>query len=64
MNIYEKAGDFLVNTSQLIVGGVILTNVVQEDFDGTTVYLIAGVIVVVLLGGAFGVYFLSKKNNK
>jgi Mg2+/citrate symporter len=44
MNIYEKAGDILANIAQLVVGGVILTNVIQEDFDGTTIYLIAGII--------------------
>ena len=63
MNIYEKAGDILANIAQLIVGGVILTNVIQEDFDGDTIYLIAIVITIFLFAGAFGLYYLSKKTK-
>ena len=30
MDIYEKAGDFLLNVVQLIIGGVIFANVMNE----------------------------------
>jgi hypothetical protein len=63
MNIYEKAGDILANVAQLVIGGVILTNVIQEDFDGTTIYLMAALVSILLFGGAFGSYYLSKKKS-
>jgi hypothetical protein len=60
MNIYEKAGDFLVNTSQLIIGGVILANIMAQDINALTVYVIGISVVVVFLVSAYWLYRLGK----
>ncbi|MDR3188107.1 MAG: hypothetical protein LBT94_02850 [Prevotellaceae bacterium] len=61
MNIYEKAGDFLVNTSQLIIGGVILANIMEQNINAITIYAIGVATVIVFLVGAYWLYRISKK---
>ena len=64
MNIYEIAGgDFLVNTSQLIIGGVILANIMAQNINALTVYIVGVGVVIVFLVGAYWLYRLGKKKK-
>jgi hypothetical protein len=63
MNIYEKAGDFLVNTAQLVIGGVILANVMAQNINTILVYSLGVGTVILFLISAYVLYRLSKKNK-
>jgi hypothetical protein len=63
MNIYEKAGDFLVNTAQLIIGGVILANIMAQNINALTIYIAGVCVVAVFLISAYWLYRLGKKNK-
>jgi hypothetical protein len=62
MDIYEKAGDFLVNTAQLVIGGVILANIMAQNINTLVVYVIGFSTIIAFLGCAYWFYRLS--NNK
>jgi protein-S-isoprenylcysteine O-methyltransferase Ste14 len=64
MDIYEKAGDFLLNVVQLIIGGVIFANVMNENLNSSVLYITGSIVVIVFLGITYWLFRISKKINK
>jgi uncharacterized membrane protein YraQ (UPF0718 family) len=63
MNIYEKAGDLLIDTAKLIFGGVILASIISENVNTTVLYVFGSAASVVLIFVGFVLYRL-RKNKK
>ena len=53
MNIYEKTGDFLLDVSKLVIGGVILGGIMTEGFDTYRLYLFGSVFTVFIMTAAY-----------
>lgn len=60
--LLEEGYRFCFDVIKLIIGGVILAGIMQDNIDRTTLYG-WGVFFIVLLG-ALGVYFIIKSKNK
>ena len=63
MDIYEKAGDFLLNVVQLIIGGVIFANVMNENLNSSMLYIIGSTVVITLLMIVYWLFRISKNNK-
>ena len=64
MNIKEKAGDFILDISKLIFGGVILVSIVSEDIDKTLLYTLGAVVFTLRICVSFMLYKISGKEDK
>ncbi|MDR3184090.1 MAG: hypothetical protein LBT49_01595 [Prevotellaceae bacterium] len=65
MNIYEKVGDFLLNLTQLTVGGIIFTLIVTDKaFSSAALYSMSGGVAVALFIFAIILFRLGRKYIK
>lgn len=60
--LYEEGYKFCFDVVKLIIGGVILTGIMQDSMDRTILYG-WGVFFIILLG-ILGVFFILKSKNK
>jgi hypothetical protein len=65
MNIYEKAGDLVIDVAKLVIGGVILGAImINKDASHTTMlYIAGGIISFVFIAAGFLLYRVQKKQN-
>jgi hypothetical protein len=63
MNIYEKAGDLLIDMAKLIFGGVILASIISENIDTTTLYVVGSAVAIASVLVGFMLYKLNKKKE-
>ncbi|GAB6011472.1 DUF6722 family protein [Viscerimonas tarda] len=61
MNIYEKAGDLLIDIAKLIFGGVILASIISENVDTTVLYIVGSICAIFFVIGGFVLYKLKGK---
>jgi hypothetical protein len=68
MNIYEKAGDLLIDIAKLIIGGVILSAIMigKNDTDATTLYLVGTLVSIAFIAIGFMLYrlYIRKSNDR
>ncbi|MDR1226562.1 MAG: hypothetical protein LBK47_06650 [Prevotellaceae bacterium] len=64
MKIYEKAGDFLLNVAQLVIGGVILAGIMSENVSKYVLYVGGITFTVGLIVAAFIFYKIQNKNKE
>jgi hypothetical protein len=62
MNIYEKAGDLIIDVAKMIIGGVILGAVMmgKDDTDATILYIAGATVSLGCILIGFGLYSLQK----
>jgi len=64
VNIYEKFADFLLNITQLIIGGIIFAAIMADNrINQIILYLSALVCVILLLVIALVLYRISNKKK-
>ena len=64
MNLYEKAGDFILTIIQLFIGGVVLAGVMSDTDYPVSLYVVTGVVVFVLILVAFYLFHIGNKKSK
>ncbi len=64
MNIKEKAGDFILDISKLVFGGVILASIVSEDIDKAWLYTIGAIVFTLCFCVSFMLYKISGKEDR
>jgi hypothetical protein len=64
MNIYEKAGDLLIDLAKLIFGGVILASIISESINTLALYIIGSIIIIAFICVGFLLYKLKVKNKQ
>jgi len=62
MDIYEKAGDLVINLAKFVFGGVILASIISANVNTSRLYTGAAVTIVFIIGG-FLLYRLQKKKT-
>jgi hypothetical protein len=66
MNIYEKAGNLIIDVAKMIIGGVILGAIMigKDSADVTILYIVGATVSLGCILVGFGLYSLHKlKNN-
>ena len=59
--IAKKLGDFFVNVSKLIIGGVILAGLMKQDIDYLILSIVGGITVILFL--SFGIWLINYANK-
>ena len=60
--VVKKLGDFFIDVSKLIIGGVILAGLMKQDIDFLLLSVVGGFTVVVFL--LFGIWLINYANKK
>ncbi|MDR0694680.1 MAG: hypothetical protein LBF81_05220 [Prevotellaceae bacterium] len=63
MNIYEKAGDLVIDLAKLVFGGVILASIISENINTTVLYLVGSIITGFFILSGFLFYKLQKRKK-
>jgi hypothetical protein len=63
MNIYEKAGDLIIDVAKLIIGGVILGAIMLDKGNAnvTELYIIGGIVSIIFIAAGFLLYRIHKR---
>jgi hypothetical protein len=66
MNIYEKAGDLVIDIAKLIIGGVILGAIMldRDSSNVTNLYILGVIVSVIFIAGGFLLYSIQKHKKK
>ena len=59
--IAKKLGDFFVDVSKLIIGGVILAGLMKQDIDYLILSIVGGITVILFL--SFGIWLINYANK-
>ena len=59
--IAKKLGDFFVDVSKLIIGGVILAGLMKQDIDYLILSIVGGITVIFFL--SFGIWLINYANK-
>jgi hypothetical protein len=60
--VAKKLGDFFIDISKLIIGGVILAGLMKQDIDYLMLSIVGGVVVVLFL--LFGIWLINYANRR
>ena len=60
--VIKKLGDFFIDVSKLIIGGVILAGLMKQDIDYLLLSIVGGITVVMFL--IFGIWLINYANKK
>jgi hypothetical protein len=60
----DAAGRFLLDVAKLVIGGVILAGIMEQDIPHHKLFIIGGITIVGLLIGGFSFVILTDKENK
>jgi hypothetical protein len=62
MNIYEKAGDLIIDVAKLIIGGVILGAIMldRDSMNTTKLYIIGSIVSIIFIVAGFLLYRINK----
>ncbi|MDR0618294.1 MAG: ABC transporter permease [Bacteroidales bacterium] len=63
MDIYEKAGDLVIDLAKLVFGGVILSSIISDNVDAVILYIIGSIITVGFISAGFLFYKLQKRKK-
>jgi low temperature requirement protein LtrA len=61
MDIYEKAGDLVIDLAKLIFGGVILASIISENVNTTVLYIVGAIVTVAFIISGFLLYTQKRK---
>jgi hypothetical protein len=61
MDIYEKAGDLVIDLAKLIFGGVILASIISENVNTTVLYIVGSIAIVAFIVSGFLLYTQKRK---
>ena len=66
MNIYEKAGDLVIDIAKLIIGGVILGAIMldRDSAHVTKLYILGAIVSIAFIVGGFLLYRIQKHKKK
>ncbi|MDR1897694.1 MAG: hypothetical protein LBR10_12975 [Prevotellaceae bacterium] len=64
MDIYEKAGDFIIDLAKLVFGGVILGAIMMETTNTVALYIVGAALSAIFISSGFFLYWIQKRKNK
>jgi hypothetical protein len=63
MNIYEKAGNLVIDIAKLVFGGIILSSIISENINATVLYIIGAIATTILIVVGFLFYKVQKRKE-
>jgi aldehyde:ferredoxin oxidoreductase len=64
MDIYEKAGNLLIDIAKIVIGGMIIGAIMMENTNTMALYVAGTSISVLFIGWGFFLYWTQKRKQK
>jgi hypothetical protein len=64
MDIYEKAGNLLIDIAKIVIGGVIVGAIMVENANTIALYIGGASVSLALIGWGFFLYWTQKRKQK